>query len=117
MSDEPATEDGDLRHIPLDLITPNPRQPRRSFDQETLQALADSIKLQGILGPVVVRESGPLDVQGITEQVGLHPNTVRSHLDKLVEAGLALMAAVEEPVVASRVALTTLMTVSASFRA
>jgi predicted ArsR family transcriptional regulator len=36
----------------------------------------------------VVRANGPLDVQAITAQVGLHPNTVRSHLDQLVEAGL-----------------------------
>jgi ParB family chromosome partitioning protein len=55
VSDEPATEDGDLRHIPLDLITPNPRQPRRSFDQETLQALADSVRERGIVQPVLVR--------------------------------------------------------------
>jgi predicted ArsR family transcriptional regulator len=32
--------------------------------------------------------AGLLDVQAIAEQVGLHPNTVRSHLDQLVEAGL-----------------------------
>jgi ParB family chromosome partitioning protein len=55
VSDEPATEDGDLRHIPLDLISPNPRQPRRSFDQETLQALADSVRERGIVQPVLVR--------------------------------------------------------------
>src|SRR5919206_4657918 len=55
VSDEPATEDGDLRHIPLELIAPNPRQPRRSFDQETLQALADSVRERGIVQPVLVR--------------------------------------------------------------
>jgi len=36
----------------------------------------------------VVRASGPLDVQAIAERVGLHPNTVRSHLDRLIEAHL-----------------------------
>jgi predicted ArsR family transcriptional regulator len=36
----------------------------------------------------VVRASGPLDVQAIAELVGLHPNTVRSHLDRLIEAHL-----------------------------
>jgi ParB family transcriptional regulator, chromosome partitioning protein len=55
VSDEPATEEGDLRHIPLDLIAPNPRQPRRSFDQETLQALAESVRERGIVQPVLVR--------------------------------------------------------------
>jgi ParB family transcriptional regulator, chromosome partitioning protein len=55
VTDEPATEDGDLRHIPLDLIAPNPRQPRRSFDQASLQALADSVRERGIVQPVLVR--------------------------------------------------------------
>jgi ParB family transcriptional regulator, chromosome partitioning protein len=55
VSDEPATEDGDLRHIPLDLIAPNRRQPRRSFDQAALQSLADSVRERGIIQPVLVR--------------------------------------------------------------
>ena len=55
VSDEPAGEDGDLRHIPLELVAPNPRQPRRAFDQESLQALADSIRERGIVQPVLVR--------------------------------------------------------------
>src|SRR5206468_3486943 len=52
-----ATRDqGDgLRHIPLDLITPNPHQPRRHFDEPALLALADSIRARGVLQPVVVR--------------------------------------------------------------
>jgi len=36
----------------------------------------------------VVREDGPLDVQAIAERVGLHPNTVRAHLDQLMAARL-----------------------------
>jgi ParB family transcriptional regulator, chromosome partitioning protein len=55
VSDEPAAEDGDLRNVPLDLITPNPRQPRRSFDQESLQQLADSVRERGVVQPVLVR--------------------------------------------------------------
>src|SRR5690242_16065688 len=55
VSDEPATEEGDLRHVPLDLIAPNPRQPRRGFDQESLQALAESVRERGIVQPVLVR--------------------------------------------------------------
>src|SRR3954467_9858297 len=55
VTDEPATEDGDLRHIPVDLIAPNPRQPRRSFDQSSLQLLADSVRERGIVQPVLVR--------------------------------------------------------------
>jgi ParB family chromosome partitioning protein len=55
VSDEPAGEEGDLRHIPLELIRPNPRQPRRAFDQTSLQALADSVRERGIVQPVLVR--------------------------------------------------------------
>jgi ParB family transcriptional regulator, chromosome partitioning protein len=44
-----------LRHLPLDLVRPNPRQPRRLFDGEALLALAESIKARGILQPLVVR--------------------------------------------------------------
>jgi ParB family transcriptional regulator, chromosome partitioning protein len=55
VSDEPAAEEGDLRHVPVDLISPNPRQPRRSFDQTSLQGLAESVRERGILQPVLVR--------------------------------------------------------------
>jgi ParB family chromosome partitioning protein len=53
----PRTQaDGDgLREIPLELIQPNPRQPRSSFDEDTLARLADSIKARGVLQPLVVR--------------------------------------------------------------
>ncbi|HLL87521.1 MAG TPA: ParB/RepB/Spo0J family partition protein [Thermoleophilaceae bacterium] len=44
-----------LRHLALDVIRPNPRQPRRAFDQETLLGLAESIKACGVLQPLVVR--------------------------------------------------------------
>jgi ParB family transcriptional regulator, chromosome partitioning protein len=45
--------------IPVTAISPNPRQPRRSFDEEALDELADSIKEVGLLQPVVVRATGP----------------------------------------------------------
>ena len=44
-----------LRQIPLELIDPNPHQPRQTFDEATLQELADSIRARGLLQPVVVR--------------------------------------------------------------
>ena len=44
-----------LRHLALDLIRPNPRQPRRVFDADALLALSESIKARGILQPLVVR--------------------------------------------------------------
>ncbi|HEX2125589.1 MAG TPA: ParB/RepB/Spo0J family partition protein [Thermoleophilaceae bacterium] len=45
-----------LRDIPVDLITPNPRQPRRAFDEAALGELAESIRARGVLQPIVVRE-------------------------------------------------------------
>jgi ParB family chromosome partitioning protein len=43
------------RHIPLGEIRPNPRQPRRFFAEERLAELAESIRQQGVLQPLVVR--------------------------------------------------------------
>jgi ParB family chromosome partitioning protein len=44
--------------IPVASIVPNPRQPRQIFDEETLAELAESIKVVGLLQPVVVRRAG-----------------------------------------------------------
>jgi ParB family chromosome partitioning protein len=48
-------EAAELRELAVDLIKPNKDQPRRRFDQEALQALAESIKERGIIQPVLVR--------------------------------------------------------------
>jgi ParB family transcriptional regulator, chromosome partitioning protein len=45
-------------HAPLHLITPNPRQPRRSFDEEALDELTASISELGVLQPLLVRRVG-----------------------------------------------------------
>ena len=55
-SDRPAS----VREIPLDRITPNPDQPRMTFDEEALAELAASIKEHGVLQPVLVRPTGEL---------------------------------------------------------
>src|SRR5215211_4821475 len=47
--------DDGLRDIPLDMIQPNARQPRRTFDQARLAELAESIRTRGVLQPIVVR--------------------------------------------------------------
>jgi ParB family chromosome partitioning protein len=44
--------------LPLDSITPNPRQPREVFDEDALAELVTSIKEVGLLQPVVVRQVG-----------------------------------------------------------
>lgn len=50
-----AQEGARLQEIPAELIAPNPNQPRRRFDEEALQALADSVGEKGVLQPVLVR--------------------------------------------------------------
>ena len=49
-----AGQEEGLRQIPVELIDPNPRQPRRSFDEGPLAELAESIRSRGVLQPVVV---------------------------------------------------------------
>jgi ParB family chromosome partitioning protein len=48
----------DVLRIPVDLIEPNPFQPRMSFDQEALLELADSIRTFGLIQPITVRKKG-----------------------------------------------------------
>lgn len=45
----------DILRIPVDLIEPNPYQPRMSFDQEALEELAESIRSLGLIQPITVR--------------------------------------------------------------
>ncbi|MBQ7019713.1 MAG: ParB/RepB/Spo0J family partition protein [Bacteroidales bacterium] len=52
---EPPQDTSDILRIPVDLIEPNPFQPRMSFDQEALEELADSIRTLGLIQPITVR--------------------------------------------------------------
>jgi ParB family chromosome partitioning protein len=45
---------GELRHVPTESIRPNPRQPRTEFDAERLDDLAASIRVHGVLQPLLV---------------------------------------------------------------
>jgi ParB family transcriptional regulator, chromosome partitioning protein len=49
-----ATE-SELLHLPVEAVHPNPRQPRRRFEPDATSGLAESIRQQGILQPIVVR--------------------------------------------------------------
>jgi ParB family chromosome partitioning protein len=55
-----------IRHIDVDEITPNPYQPRKTFEQEALSELSESIKRHGLLQPIVVieKDDGYLLVAG-----------------------------------------------------
>src|SRR3954466_10603459 len=55
VSGEPGEDDIQLREVPLDLVVPNPRQPRRRFDEATLAGLAESLRQRGVLQPILVR--------------------------------------------------------------
>jgi len=55
LSSTPAEAGAELREVPVDLIAPNPHQPRRNFDEALLVALAESLKDRGVLQPVLVR--------------------------------------------------------------
>lgn len=53
----------ELSYIPLDAITPNPHQPRQTFNDEQIQSLADSIAQDGVMQPIVVRPSAAVPGQ------------------------------------------------------
>lgn len=55
--DETVSEHERVEELQLDDIRSNPYQPRKHFDQEALQELADSIKQSGVFQPVIVRKS------------------------------------------------------------
>lgn len=46
-----------VKELPLDELRPNPYQPRKTFDEEALNELADSIRNSGVFQPIIVRES------------------------------------------------------------
>ena len=57
--DESPAERGAPAEIAVECIVPNPRQPRQTFDEQGLAALADSIRQHGLVQPVVVQKAGP----------------------------------------------------------
>lgn len=50
-----GTPPPELRELPVELIRPNPNQPRRHFDEEALVGLSESLRERGVLQPVLVR--------------------------------------------------------------
>ncbi len=53
----PGSDEEGARELPIAAISPSPRQPRRSFDDDTLAELADSIRQHGVLQPILVSAS------------------------------------------------------------
>lgn len=56
-SGERAPREDGVRSVPIDQILPNPRQPRSMMDREKLDELAASIKVHGLIQPLVVTET------------------------------------------------------------
>ena len=57
--DVPGADEAYFLEVAIGAITPNPRQPRRNFDEDALDELASSIKEVGLLQPVIVRAVMP----------------------------------------------------------
>lgn len=53
---ETATE-SDIKQLPVEEIRPNPYQPRKSFDEDALKELSESIKNYGVFQPIIVKKS------------------------------------------------------------
>ena len=62
LEDHPASlnnyEEGSFYHVDINLISPNPDQPRKYFDPDTLTELSASIQQKGVLQPVIIRRDG-----------------------------------------------------------
>ncbi|EHZ4884989.1 ParB/RepB/Spo0J family partition protein [Campylobacter lari] len=58
---ELGSNEGRIEEIDIDLISPNPYQPRKNFDEQALEELAGSIKEYGLIQPVVVFKKDEFD--------------------------------------------------------
>jgi len=97
----PASIDRDENslEIPIEKITPNPHQPRRSFDDSSLSDLANSIKSNGLIQPIIVRKiaSGYQLIAGerrlrASKLAGLLTiHAIVRDVDKLTQAQMALV--------------------------
>ena len=85
-----------LRELPVDLIQPGPYQPRAAMDPQKLAELADSIRAQGVVQPIVVRPIGAGDYEIVAgerrwraaQMAGLHeiPAVIRDIPDQAATA-------------------------------
>ena len=91
----------DIMRIPVDLIEPNPYQPRMSFDQEAPEELADSIRTLGLIQPITVRRKSEGRYQIISgerrfracRQAGM--DMIPAYIRDTTDQGMLEMAIVE----------------------
>lgn len=101
MDDVPASGSSAINEISLDAISPNPDQPRTSFDDEALEELAASIRQIGIIQPLSLRKTGNDTYQIIAGErryraalmAGL--TTVPAYIRSVGDAELTEMALIE----------------------
>ena len=101
MDDVPARGSSAINEISLDLISPNPDQPRTTFDEDALEELATSIRELGIIQPLSLRKTGPDSYQIIAGErrfraaklAGL--STVPAYIRSVNETELTEMALIE----------------------
>lgn len=101
MDDVPATGSSAINDVDIDLISPNPEQPRTTFDEEALGELAASIRELGIIQPLSLRKTGPSSYQIIAGErryraarmAGL--TSVPAYIRTANEAELTEMALIE----------------------
>lgn len=58
LADNSTPKDGQLRHLPIEFIQRGKYQPRRDMNPEALEELANSIRVQGVMQPIIVRPIG-----------------------------------------------------------
>lgn len=58
ITEDMSHDESGIREIRMDRISPNPDQPRKEFDEESLQELSASIKTHGLLQPILVKPDG-----------------------------------------------------------
>ena len=90
--DSPALVPAHYLELPLDAVTPNPRQPRQVFDPEALAELVHSIREIGLLQPIVVRPLPGDAAHGATERYELVAGERRLRAGR--EAGLTTIPAI-----------------------
>lgn len=101
MDDAPARDTSAINEIDLAHISPNPDQPRTSFDETALDELASSIRELGIIQPLSLRKTGPDSYQIIAgerryraaQKAGL--KSVPAYIRTANEAELTEMALIE----------------------
>lgn len=101
LQQEIKTTEQAVQELPLKELRPNPYQPRRHFDEEALKELADSIKVQGLVQPIVVR---PSTIKGYEIIAGerrframkmLNQETIPSIIKELDDSAMMQLALIE----------------------